>query len=260
MTCPACGATNPDDARWCLQCFTEFDAGPADDGPAQDPAAGPAGAAGTPPAAPGQPGPGQAADAAPEPDGGSGSGRVEPPASAVAATADGRFRGDGEALDWRCPDCARWNPLERTTCEACGAALTDLFGPADHEREPAAADADPTVVRVVTALVPGVGHALLGRVGAGLARAAVWALWVVGGVALLLQARSAGGPAIAAAPLLLGAVVLWGLTQHDAHVLLAGRRADEQLLTPRVFLWLVVGVVGLLMLAFVAAALSLPGV
>jgi hypothetical protein len=97
-------------------------------------------------------------------------------------------------------------------------------------------------VLTASALLPGAGHLLVGRVGTGVARLLLWVLWLPAGSALV---RAAGGVVVAAPglALLVGAGLLWVATLVDARRLAAG--VDREVLAPRALLWLVAGVVGL---------------
>lgn len=94
MTCPHCGARNTETAPWCTQCLA----------PLRDTAA-------RPDPAPETPAPTPEATAPPD--------RPTPP-----ATAGGRaFRSVDGQVQWRCPTCDSWHPLEVVTCSVCGQAL-----------------------------------------------------------------------------------------------------------------------------------------
>jgi hypothetical protein len=110
--------------------------------------------------------------------------------------------------------------------------------------------ANPAVVLLLSALLPGAGHAALGLMATAWARGLTYLLWVVGGTALLVTALGSGESALPGIIPLLGALVLWVVSLLDVQSLLANR--TRQILDARVFLWLVVGVVGLLMLTFMA--------
>ena len=111
---------------------------------------------------------------------------------------------------------------------------------------------------VASALLPGAGHFLLGRRGAGIVRALTFALWVSGGAVLLRGALGSDQPILPAVPLLIGALVVWGTSAYDA-VVIAEDRGSE-VLSPRTFFWLVIAVVGTLMLSFVVSLSRLqPG-
>lgn len=168
-------------------------------------------------------------------------------------TRDERFRRTEEGLDWRCDVCQQWNPIEVTSCTVCGSAFGRSLSPASDANH----EVPETTVMVASSAAPGLGHILLGKRIAGWSRLVTWGLWFVGGLWLLLEARSVGGSVLPAIPLLLGAVIIWVSSPIDA--LTARRGSSDEILRPRVFLWLVVAVLGTLMLAFLAAATALGG-
>lgn len=240
--CPACGASNPGSASWCLQCFTAFDDAEEESGtgePGGDDQ--PPGAAAEPPQeqepvavrTPGVPG--------------------DETASATSTPSHDRFRTTEEGVDWRCVVCESWNPIERQTCSTCQAPFSQSFG----EEEPPP-DVDETTALIATAVLPGAGHFLAGRTGAGISRAFIFIVWLAGGWLLLSSASSSGQSTLPAFPLLLGALVVWVGSILDTRTAVRGGSSDTELLRPRVFLWVVVGVIGLLMLTFGTSAMSLP--
>lgn len=90
MQCAACGATNPDTAAWCGQCYQRFQAEPA--APAPVP----------PPSANGD---------APRP---------------LTPTTEG-FRRRDDVLEWSCSQCGHFNPMELQRCEVCGTSFVARF-------------------------------------------------------------------------------------------------------------------------------------
>lgn len=242
MRCPACQAHNPDSAEWCTQCYGSLRA-PEPAPPAAAPATTPATASPADPPATASPatGPGPAEDTSPA----SGD-----PSAVGYVSEDGRFRRTEEGLDWRCHVCDAWNPIERTTCSTCSApfAAETTSGPEPGEL------VDESVALLAAALLPGLGHILMKRTGVGIARALLYVTWLVGGLLLLFSAARAGQSALPSAPLLLGAVALWAATLLDTITLHRG--TGQELLQPRVLLWLTVGVMGATMLAFAAATFT----
>ncbi|MFP5309361.1 MAG: zinc ribbon domain-containing protein [Actinomycetes bacterium] len=247
VRCPDCGAHNPESAPFCTQCFRSF-AAPPPPPPPPAPAveldldvelvAGPD----TDPTAP----PAAGTDAAP-------AGRQDAEPELLG---DGRFRRGPEGLDWACGRCGTWTPMERTTCPGCGARFgSELVGDGEP---PLRTDVPPVAALVASALLPGAGHVLLGRPVAGIGRALLYVLWLVGGVLLLQGAAASEASLLPAMPLVAGAFVLLFGSVYDAHLLTSG--STQQVLGSRTLLWLVVGVVGLTTIAFLGAALSLPGV
>lgn len=231
MRCPACGAHNTDRAEWCGQCYAPLRETPA---PVHEPTREPVDDATAPPE-PSEP----ARD------------RVSPePASTVVGT-DARFRHTDEGIDWRCARCEHWNPIERRTCSTCGAAFTETMDAAE-DGDGAGARFGESIVTVATGALPGLGHILLGATIDGAARLVTYVLWLAGGVLMLVEAIDTGGPVLPSLPLLLGAAVVWIASLVDVVNLARGRQ--QQVLRPRVLLWLVVVVVGGLMLSFLASA------
>lgn len=205
MRCPACGATNPDGAAWCGQCYASL----------------------PPPAAT------AAAD-------------LGRPADKPSGAVEG-FRRRGEQVEWACSTCGAFTSLEQSHCGVCGSAFAQRFAadePAEPPNWPAAV--------ALSAVAPGAGHLALRRYATGLGRLLLFAVWLLGGLALL----GAGGPVpLVAGPLFVGAAVLWAGSLVDV---LRLRRGEPELLAGRPLLWLVVGViVGSLLGALVAVA-SVP--
>lgn len=177
---------------------------------------------------------------------------MEPPAAEAAATSsDGRFRRTGEGLDWRCVTCDTWNPIERQTCVTCREPFARTLAPEQDEPRP---EVNGTTAVGASILLPGSGHVMLGQGTAGALRIILYVIWLGGGIALLLAAARSGQPILPAVPLLLGALVV--LFASVIEVQRTVSDDDTILLTPRVTLWLVVGVLGALMVSFLAAAMA----
>jgi TM2 domain-containing membrane protein YozV len=147
----------------------------------------------------------------------------------VEVLGDGRFRRGPEGMDWRCGVCQTWNPMERTTCAVCRAR----FGAEEDEGPTVRDDVPPALAVALGAALPGAGMFLLGRRATGIGHALLYLVWLSGAVVLLLGS----------------AVDTWMLTNGST----------QQVLTPRVLMWLVVAVIGLTTIAFLVAALSLGG-
>jgi ribosomal protein L40E len=219
VRCGACGARNTDRATFCTQCY-----GPLDEAP------------------PTSAGPSPTADRAPTSDRAPTEDRA--PAGGGSATAGGGADRDvrdreGE-VEWRCRRCGAWSALTATTCATCGGER-EGFGVGSGRR--ADRPVPPAVVLTASALLPGAGHLLVGRVGTGAARLVLWVLWLPAGTAMV---RAAGGGVVAAPglALLVGAALLWLATLVDARRLTVGDA--REVLGPRPLLWLVAGVVGLM--------------
>lgn len=193
LFCPSCGARNATSARWCTQCYEPV--GEA----ASDPAATASGPAAAPPRSPETPvtpateQPASTAEAA--------AASSATPGSEGTTERDIRQR-DGE-VEWRCHRCGGWQALTAAACETCGMPRRG-FG---DEPRPERPRVPPTTAVVATVVLPGAGHLLLGSVGAGLARLALWTVWLVGGIAMW---RGPGSPAVAGT-LLAGALGLWAV-------------------------------------------------
>ncbi len=231
MRCPACHATNPQDASWCNLCYARLRATPpiavsSRHAPAADAAV------------PVEPAAVAADPVRPE------VGSITPDATTTLAQRGFRRR-DGE-LEWECPSCALFNRIDDLECAACGAALSDRYRGADQPPAPNASTA-----LILSAVAPGAGHLAVGQYGSGLARVLLYVLWLAGGVALAVSGGAAALPG--ATPLLAGALLLWCASLYD---LVALSRGGRQALEGRVFLWLVVGVTLLSLFGVVGAGVA----
>ena len=223
MRCPSCGAHNVAAAAWCTQCFERFGVpGAASPEPAPPHPQPPPPPLSAPPLLP--------VEAAPTTPGG-------------ATQRD--IRVDGDRVEWRCASCRGWNPLEGRDCGTCGSARVG-FTP-DTAPAPVVATTGGTAALLASALLPGLGHLLVGRPGSGIARLLLWLLWAGGAGAILVSAGLSG----AAVVLVLAALGLWILTLYD---LLQLARGGSEVLTGRVLAWCVVVVTTLLVLLAVAGA------
>lgn len=190
LLCSSCGARNATSARWCTQCYEPV--GEA----VSDPAATASEPAAAPPSSPETPATEQPAGTAE-----AGAASSAAPGAENATGRDIRQR-DGE-VEWRCHRCGGWQALTAVACETCG---TPRRGFGDEPR-PERPRVPPTTAVVGTVVLPGAGHLLLGSVGAGLARLALWTVWLVGGIAMW---RGPGSAAVAGT-LLAGALGLWAV-------------------------------------------------
>jgi hypothetical protein len=207
VRCDRCGARNAEGATWCTQCYASFTAPPA-------------------------PAPVSPAPVSPERAGQERGGQ------------DRDVRVVGGAVEWRCRRCEGWSALAAPTCTTCAAPRAG-FG---EEAATAPSRAvDPVVAVGASLLLPGAGHLLVGRTGTGAARAILWLLWVVPGIAALRA--SDGLRALPGLVLVLGAAALWAATLVD--VRRAAEGDPQEVLAPRMLAWLVGGVV----LAVVVAVL-----
>lgn len=165
LSCPGCGARNATSAPWCTQCFAPL----GDAGPDQQPD-----------------------HPAEQPS--------QPSGQDIAANGRDVRQQDGE-VEWRCHACATWQPLGLTHCGTCGTVRTGFGYPPRTART----SASPTTALLASAVLPGLGHLLLGADGAGIARLVLWVVWIVGGIALVVEpaSRGIGGVLVA------GALALW---------------------------------------------------
>jgi hypothetical protein len=238
VRCPECAARNPAEAEWCSQCYlplreVEDEAPGQTEEATQDP--------GTEPDARGSGGSAGLTEAAVGEDAGG------PELKTVVRE---RFRSTEEGFEWRCLTCESWVVLERSTCHVCGASF-----PLSSEDEDEIPKRDPGTVLIVSAALPGAGHIVLGRRGDGILRAATYVAWIGGAWLLIRAGRGTDVPIVPAISLLLGALAMWIVSAVDAVRLAQGDRT--QLLTPRVYLWLVVGVIGLLVFGFLPGLLRI---
>jgi hypothetical protein len=138
--------------------------------------------------------------------------------------------------------------MELTHCTACGAAFADTVRPPEPER----VSRDPGTTAIFSMLFPGAGHAYLGLWGQAVARGVIF-LWTVF-TAFIGAIQKTGGTLIAAV-FGLAAVLVWGLTAHDAYQE-ASRRPNAVFLKGKVFLYLVLGLLLLLIVLLVSAGFS----
>jgi hypothetical protein len=120
--------------------------------------------------------------------------------------------------------------------------------------EPEREDKDPNTAALVSLFFPGAGHAYLGMWGEAIARGVV-SVWAV---AVALIAAFAGEQASGRLITILfgfAAFALWGVAAHDAFRE-ARREKDRVILKGRGFLFLVLGLLGVLMLIVVGSALN----
>jgi ribosomal protein L40E len=229
IRCPHCGGLNPSDAQWCGQCLTRFAAPEPEPEPEPEPHAPAAVATSTSPGGPG---------AVPATDRAADDGR------AFTVTADG--------ITWTCPTCETPNPIDSDVCSVCGTTFSQMVHP-----EPEMVDKDPNTAALISLFFPGAGHGYLGLWGDAIARGVI-SLWVA---AVAFIAAFAGEQASGRlVTILFGFVAfgLWGVASHDAYR--AARKERERvILKGRGFLFLVLGLLGLLLLIVVGSALRARG-
>lgn len=228
MRCHACGARNPDGAAWCSQCYARTDAAP--DAPGVSDATGTA----------------DRSDAADVPDATDAAARGDAAGTTARDAAARDVRTVGGEVEWRCGVCETWTPLAVDRCAVCGAPRRG-FG--ESEPLPTPDRADLGRLTAASALVPGLGHLLVGRLGTGIARMVLAVSWLLGGVAIARVASAGSGSIVPAVPLLLGAAVVWAGTLADVRRLVTPGAAE--VLGIRVLTWLTVAVLGAALLALV---------
>lgn len=222
MRCPSCTASNPDDAGWCGQCFVGLNQ-PEPERPA--------------PVAPASPVVSLPAEPA-------GNAIQTPSATSVEQLRTPGMRRSGKQVEWECAQCGEYHSMDNLRCDVCGASFADRYRTVEAE----APQPNWALALMLSAVAPGAGHVLLGRYGAGLGRLLLFTVWLLGAFALFNATGS--GAALVAAPLLVGVAALWVTGLVDIQRLRQGR---PSLLSNRALLWLVVGVVGLSLLALFAA-------
>lgn len=222
IRCPHCRATNAEGAQWCSQCYAAL--GEAADAQPQPGTEDPAPAAPTSGPAP--------------------TGSATPTASATPAgepASDSGLRRGEDGLEWICVACESVNPIEASSCAACGLPFTARFATAEPPPE-----VDWAAARTASLLAPGLGHIRAGRPATGAARLLLFGVWALGGILILTGTGATGLPV--AGPLLLGAGAVHVTTQLDLRALQSG---GGEILAGRTLLWLVVGVTVLVLIGAV---------
>jgi hypothetical protein len=156
----------------------------------------------------------------------------------------GAFTVTEAGITWTCSRCQTDNPLDAPICSVCGTTFADsVRPPIDRPQR------DPNTVALYSLFFPGAGHWYLGMKAAAVARGIVSA-WVVS-IALLAAIAKQIPMAIVFA---LVSFALWGLAAHDAY---REAQGDPRMviLKGRVFVYLVMGLLGLVGLLLVLSAL-----
>lgn len=212
QACASCGARNPATAEWCSQCYAPTGASPVPDGsavPEEAPVVGE---------------------------------RVVPD------DATERFRVVDGDVQWCCPVCGAWTPVDERSCSVCATPLED-GSPTTRT-----ADVSPSRVRRAGLLLPAGGQWVLGQRGVALARMLTVAAWLVGAAGILAAGGVSTATLVPVAILVAGVGALWGLSLVDATDAAAGR--SRELLGGRTFLWLVIAVLGAVMVSMALLAVS----
>lgn len=233
--CPHCGGLNPVAADWCGQCLERFTPLPvAEPEPEPVPVVAPEGAVEL------------GGDASPAP---------APPrtsagiSAAAVGTTHGVFTVREHGVVWTCSRCDNENPLDAQVCEVCGTRMSDVVEP-----PPERPQRDPGTAAMVSLFFPGAGHGYLGLWGQAVARG-VLHLWVLMVVLVSLVQRGEGGSTLIGIVFALVATALWAASAHDAYRE-ARNEPNQALIKGKVFLYLVLGLLMLLMVMLTASGLS----
>ncbi len=216
LRCPDCGALVSADAEWCGQCLSPLASG-AEEGA--------------------HPGPEPVA---------SSSGERELASNVIS------LERPGKEPSWPCPSCGHQNPIELNDCAVCGTSFAKLF----REEEEATRDVEPAAALLWSALLPGLGHWMLGRRLDGVARMVLFA-WTAGTTVVLFLSRSGKGGLGSVASLVLlflgSAAILYLVSALDAYRIASGEAA---LVSARMLLW---GSAALVLLStIVATVVAIP--
>jgi hypothetical protein len=134
-------------------------------------------------------------------------------------------------------------------CVACGTPFAETL----RESAPAGPERDPGTAALISLFLPGAGHAYVGMWGQAVARAII-SIWVV--FTALLGAVQRTIPL--ALVFGIAAIALWVVAAHDAYQEARGHSAAT-LLKGRVFMYVVLGLLGLLFVMLVGAAFQARG-
>jgi hypothetical protein len=158
-------------------------------------------------------------------------------------------QGEGARPGWPCGVCGTWNAIEADACLTCGTPFATLM-----REDPERPQVEPKDAVAWSLLFPGLGHRAAGRSTDGVARGVVFGLAF--GMSLLVGfAGVRSGPAFGVFLLLLGSgLAIYILSAFEAYRLASG---EDLLVSSRVLMWILVGVIflaiALLALAVVSA-------
>jgi hypothetical protein len=250
--CPNCGALNPAEAQWCNQCLASFRREPEVEAvaePREMPVALDADAGLPDPLV-------EEVAEAPAPPTQEGNGTTfgtptdfKPPDEAVG-TKRGSFAVKREGVRWTCSVCGEENALAASVCATCGTTFAASLRPPETIAE----DKNPSTAALLSLLFPGAGHLYLDLVAQAVARAVVTA-WVVVIAAVAAFAEGSGMARMISLVFGVIALALWAVNAHDAYREANGERFAV-ILKGRMYTYLVVGIIGLLMLMMTFAALQ----
>ncbi|MFN2390209.1 MAG: hypothetical protein ABR575_11480, partial [Actinomycetota bacterium] len=168
----------------------------------------------------------------------------------AVGTRRGAFTITEDGVVWSCPRCETPNPLDAQMCEVCGTSFAELARPSEAQRPPR----DPGMAALISLFLPGAGHGYLGLWGQAVARAAV-STWVVAVVIIAGLQRGVSGSLPIAIVFGIAAFGLWAVAAHDAYRE-AAREPKRVLLKGRVFMYVVLGLLLLLVALIVPAVLQ----
>lgn len=251
--CPHCGGLNPVNADWCGQCLERFTPKPA-----------PVSAASAPAEATLQPAPAAGSEpsidvdallagisAPPESERPAPARPTAPPPAAAVGTRHGSFTVREHGVVWTCSRCDTENPLDQQVCTVCGTTFAEVVRPKEERPE-----RDPGAAAMASLFFPGAGHGYLGLWGQAIARGVLHA-WVLFVVLIAVLQR---GPGSAAIGIVFGlaATGLWGVSAHDAYRE-ARHESSQVLLKGKVFLYLVLGLLVVLLVLLMSSGLRARG-
>lgn len=246
--CPRCGGLNSLNAEWCGQCFQRF----TPDRSGLEPSSKQSVAAGVP-VPPTGPLRGDAIAGVPAPPGAGGVARAATsrPNRGLGST-HGAFAVREQGVVWRCSRCDTENPLDQRACSVCGTTFAQVVSPKEERPE-----RDPGMAALLSLCFPGAGHGYLGLWGQAVARG-VLSLWVGSVVLVSLLQRGAGTSPTVGVLFAVAATCLWIVSAHDAYRE-ARHEAGSVLLKGRVFLYLVLGLLVMLLVLVAASAMRAGG-
>jgi hypothetical protein len=233
LRCASCGGLNPPTASWCGQCLTRFD----------QPAA-------TPPKAGEPPAPPDTTTEAPRADDPTRERR--PPAAGLAAASDVPFQVTEDGITWACSVCGTVNDFELLDCEVCGAPFAKTVLPEEEKPQ-----RDPNMAALASLLLPGAGHAYIGHWGQAIARGVI-SLWAIMVVFVAALQRGAASSNLVMVVFGIVATGLWGVGAHDAYREARGEKSLV-ILKGKAFFYLVLGLILLLIMLLMSAALKANG-
>lgn len=171
------------------------------------------------------------------------------PSSRGGDAGSGAFSVSAEGISWTCPTCETPNPIDSDLCSVCGTTFAQMVHP-----EPELADKDPNTAALISLFFPGAGHAYLGLWGDAIARGILSAWVVLVAVIAAFAGEQASGRLVT---ILFGLIAfgLWAIASHDAYRA-ARKEKGRVILKGRGFLFLVLGLLGLLLLVLVGSALG----